>query len=84
VTATNRRERENIIMALSAAKVAVPERVVRFGFLKETKSTYVYDEQLPELTPPMIGRLYIKKWTLGTTAPANIEVVIRAPSSDDA
>jgi hypothetical protein len=80
VTATNRRERENIIMALSAAKVAV----VRFGFLKETKSTYVYDEQLPELTPPMIGRLYIKKWTLGTTAPANIEVVIRAPSSDDA
>ena len=43
---------------------------------KETKGTYVYEEELGEGKPPVLKTLYIQRWVLGSNPPARIKVTI--------
>ena len=46
---------------------------------KETKGTYVYEEELGEGgKPPVLKSQYIQKWVLGSNPPAKIKVTIEA------
>ena len=46
---------------------------------KETKGTYVYEEDLGEGgKPPVLKSQYIQKWVLGSNPPAKIKVTIEA------
>ena len=46
---------------------------------KETKGTYVYEEELDEGgKPPVHKTQYIQKWALGSNPPARIKVTIEA------
>lgn len=44
---------------------------------RETKGTYVYEEELGEGgTPPVLKTQYIQKWVLGKDPPDRIKVTI--------
>ena len=43
---------------------------------KETKGTYVYEEELGEGKPPVLKTQYLQKWALGGKPPAKIKVTI--------
>ena len=46
---------------------------------KETKGTYVYEEEIGEGgNPPVLKTQYIQKWVLGSNPPAKIKVTIEA------
>ena len=46
---------------------------------KETKGTYVYEEELGEGgKPPILKSQYIQKWALGSNPPDKIKVTIEA------
>ena len=46
---------------------------------KETKGTYVYEEELGEGgKPPVLKTQYIQKWVLGANPPDRIKVTIEA------
>jgi len=46
---------------------------------KETKGTYVYEEELGEGgKPPVLKTQYIQKWVLGSNPPTKIKVTIEA------
>lgn len=45
-----------------------------FKFKKDTKGTYVYEE-LDEILPK-VGTIYVKKHTLGPTAPEKLTVTL--------
>jgi len=46
---------------------------------KETKGTYVYEEELGDGgKPPVLKTQYIQKWVLGTHPPEKIKVTIEA------
>ena len=46
---------------------------------KETKGTYVYEEELGEGgKPPVLKTQYIQKWVLGSNPPDKIRVTIEA------
>jgi hypothetical protein len=46
---------------------------------KETKGTYVYEEDLGEGgKPPVLKTQYIQKWVLGSNPPNKIKVTIEA------
>jgi hypothetical protein len=46
---------------------------------KETKGTYVYEEELGEGgKPPVLKTQYIQKWVLGANPPNKIRVTIEA------
>ena len=46
---------------------------------KETKGTYVYEEDLSEGgKPPVLKTQYIQKWVLGSNPPEKIKVTIEA------
>jgi hypothetical protein len=45
---------------------------------KETKGTYVYEEEVAEGKPPVLKTQYIQKWVLGSNPPAKIKVTIEA------
>jgi hypothetical protein len=46
---------------------------------KETKGTYVYEEELGEGgKPPVLKTQYIQKWVLGSNPPNKIRVTIEA------
>ena len=46
---------------------------------KETKGTYVYEEELAEGgKPPVLKTQYIQKWVLGSNPPNKIKVTIEA------
>lgn len=43
---------------------------------KETKGTYVYEEQIVQGKPPVLKTQYIQKWVLGPTPPDKIRISI--------
>jgi len=45
---------------------------------KETKGTYVYEEEPAEGKPPVLKTQYLQKWALGSNPPAKIKVTIEA------
>ena len=46
---------------------------------KETKGTWVYEEELGEGgKPPVLKTQYIQKWILGSNPPSRIKVTIEA------
>jgi len=45
---------------------------------KETKGTYVYEEQLAQGKPPMLKTQYIQKWVLGPNPPDKIRITIES------
>ena len=46
---------------------------------KETKGTYVYEEELSESgKPPILKTQYIQKWVLGSQPPNRIKVTIES------
>ena len=45
---------------------------------KETKGTYVYEEEPGEGKPPVLKSQYIQRWALGSNPPAKIKVTIEA------
>ena len=45
---------------------------------KETKGTYVYEEETGEGKPPVLKTQYLQKWALGSNPPAKIKVTIEA------
>ena len=46
---------------------------------KETKGTYVYEEETDEGgKPPILKSQYIQKWALGSNPPEKIKVTIEA------
>lgn len=46
---------------------------------KETKGTYVYEEELGEGgKPPVLKTQYIQKWVLGSQPPNRIKVTIES------
>ena len=48
---------------------------------KETKGTYVYEEELGAGgKPPVLKTQYIQKWVLGSDPPDSIKVTIEAVS----
>lgn len=44
---------------------------------KQTKGTFVYEEQPEGGQPPRIGSLYVRKWALGNPAPLNLTVIVK-------
>ena len=50
---------------------------VMLALAKETKGTYVYEEELGASgNPPVIRTQYIQKWALGSDPPKKIKVTI--------
>jgi hypothetical protein len=45
---------------------------------KETKGTYVYEEEPGEGKPPVLKTQYLQKWALGSNPPTKIKVTIEA------
>lgn len=46
---------------------------------KETKGTYVYEEDVADGgKPPVLKTQYIQKWVLGSNPPAKIKVTIES------
>ncbi len=46
---------------------------------KETKGTYVYEEELGDGgKPPVLKTQYVQKWALGSNPPEKIKVTIEA------
>ena len=46
---------------------------------KETKGTYVYEEDIGDgEKPPVLKTQYIQKWALGSNPPGKIKVTIEA------
>ena len=52
---------------------------VTLALAKETKGTFVYEEELGAGgKPPVIRTLYIQKWVLGSDPPKRIKVTVEA------
>lgn len=49
---------------------------INFKLSRETKGTFVYEEDPPDGKPPVVGVLYIRKWALGKTPPKAITVTV--------
>ena len=49
---------------------------VSMTLTKETKGTYVYEEELVAGKPPVLRTQYIQKWVLGAEPPKKIKVTI--------
>ena len=45
---------------------------------KETKGTYVFEEEPGEGKPPVLKTQYIQKWALGSNPPERIKVTIES------
>ena len=43
---------------------------------KETKGTYVYEEELSAGKPPVLRTQYVQKWVFGAEPPKKIKVTI--------
>jgi hypothetical protein len=48
-----------------------------FGFEKETKNTYKFQEVAQAGNPPRIGSLYLQKWNF-KTRPEKVKVTVEA------
>ncbi len=49
-------------------------RVVKFVKAKETKGTIVFQEQLEEGQPDVVGTLYLKRWFAGSTTRITVTI----------
>lgn len=50
--------------------------VVEFNYLKDTKNTYRYQEEVEEDHSPTIGQMYVSKAVFPDGAPARIRITV--------
>lgn len=54
-------------------------RVVKFVKAKETKGTIVFQEQLEEGQPDVVGTLYLKRWYAGSATRITVTITKELP-----